>query len=394
MRRTRKHEELMREMGSRDGSWNPLPPDQHLLPAKHPELQLTQAQLASISWVQWMTVDRMKGCETPQTRTCQTHLDERGDLTLKDMMRGLGWKDLSNASKVVESVEELGFYRRDERRVFHLNANVNLRTARERRKHKTGGLYKPLPDYLDAHIKGLSENERQDFIQGWVAAEQWEDDALAQAKVAIYEQTIQRKQELCRRVGAELKTGGGRPREEAKSGQTKPQIVQLTFVLTPDADGFVQTTDAEPFVPTSAAGSYEPEPEFVRDDASLFSSSDSADSSSEKLASAPAEENELEQAVEEAIGRSRLLLMGGNQRSAGTIGNICNYLKRLREPRDVREIIDILEEKCRFFAQRPKDAAGKAWGWVVGVVRGEVESRVGKPTDLQDQLRAAADAMR
>lgn len=277
------HAALMRAMGSPDGAWNPLPPDQHLLFARCRELQMTRQQMQAVAWVHLYTVDRYKGGERQQARTPQTHDDERGDLTLKHMAEYFGW-DLSNAAKVAESVEELGFFRRDAKGVFWLNATVKPARRTKSETSERGGLYKPLPDYLDAHIKGLSKNERESFVQEWYAAETWHDHALAQAKVAIYERTVARKRELCRRVGADLKTGGGRPRDDEQ-----PEIVQLTFVLEPGAHGFVRTSEPDGFVETSDATSDKPAAEFVRGNVSLLGFTETTENRVSEYAEPPGE---------------------------------------------------------------------------------------------------------
>lgn len=383
---------LMRRMGSPDGRWNPLPPEQHLYPVLYPELEMTKSEMIFLAQVQLKTVDRFKGEDFPQERTEQGH-DSRGDLTLKHYADDLDW-DLSNASKVAASLEEKGFIWRDKRGVIYLSAQGLTPVGEGKAKPpKPASKYKPVPDYIEAHIKGLSENERHEFLQGWYGAEDWSDTALAQAKTVIYEREMQKKAELCRRVGTELKSFGGRPRESDK----KPQVVQLTFVM--DADG--------EFVHTSPTGDVQTENGYVASAASLYSSERPYGGENRELVQSPHQQNEpqrssandqreqtnsdsqkteLETAVREAVARSRLQQLEGKAADDFTIRTICKHLEYLATPAEVKDVLEILEDKCRDLAQHPAKAKGKNWGWVVGAVKGEVQNRVPDLEALIDDL--------
>lgn len=403
---------LMRRMGSESGRWNPLPPEQHLFPVLHPAIVLNRTESLLLAWIQLKTVDRFKGEDHPQERTEQAH-DSRGDLTLTDAAEDLDI-DLSNLLKAADTLTGYGFISRDKKGVLYLCAgglNIDGRTESEAKE--TSGLYKLVPEYLHAHIKGLSENGRREFFQGWLGADKWGDAAHAQAKVAIYQEVIERKKKVCEKIGAELKTGGGRPRQKAPDGENPtPQIVQLTFVLGPDSEQFVRTSWHES-EQTSSTGSYEAKGDFVPGDATFYSSRVSSESGElaknapeggeGKPSSKPAEAvatktpevdpqvaQRIDEQIEYRIAAAGLHSLGGKPLDAQTVRNIRTHLLRLPGPVETKQILALVEDKCRHLARHPEQAAEKTWGWVVAVVKGEVNRIAGEPAaDFDKQFHDA-----
>lgn len=404
---------LMRRMGSPTGRWNPLPPEQHLFPLLRQDVVLNRTETLLLSWVQLKTVDRYKGEDHIQERTEQAH-DSRGDLTLTPASDDLHI-DLSNLLKASDVLEDYGLIRRDKKGVLWLCADGLKPTGRKEGETQNPiGLYKLVPEYLHAHIKGLSENDRREFFQGWLAADEWEEDAFAQAKIAIYERKIERRKELCKSIGAELKTGGGRGHKKGEpEPEAKPQIVQLKFVLDPDADQFVQTSWRE-YEQTSEAGSYEAESDFVPGDATFYKLSVEASERGElatsvpdgercKPASTPAEaaapaeaDPQIGQEIDELIGyriaAAGLHSLGGKLLDPATVRNIRTHLLRLPGPVERRQILALLEDKCRHLARHPEAAEEKTWGWVVGMVKGEVKRMLDEDDEpnLKAGIRDAA----
>jgi len=261
-------------------------------------------------------------------------------------------------------------------------------------------------------VKGLSEDARREFYQGWYGAEQWAEDANAQAFIAIYERKIAKQQEVCRKAGAELKTqAGGKPRVKSPGGpNNRPVIVQLQFVLDPDSDEFINTSWSES-PETSAIGSEKPESEFPDGDASLYSSrvelqergelaTSAPDGERSKPASTPAEADpqigqEVDELIQYRIASARLETLGGKLLDPATIRNLRTHLLRLPGAVERRQVLALLEDKCRHLARHPEAAAEKTWGWVVGMVKGEVNRMAGEPEpDLNKQLREVADRKR
>lgn len=395
---------LMRQMGSESGNWNPLPPEHHLYPILRPDIQLNLTERTLLAWVQSKTVDRFKGEDFPQQQTVECH-DSRGDLTLIHAQKDLGL-DLSNLAKAATVLEDHGFITHTRRGVIRMCAAGLLEEGRknsEAQKHT--GLYKPVPEYVFDAIKGLSENQRSAFLTRWGATEQWEDDALAQAKILIYQHAIQRRQALCKEVGIDLKSFGGRGKtKEPKPGHEpespKLKIVQMSFLLDPDSNEFVQTSKQKP-VQTSSEHAYKPEPEFVPGDASLYSSevekkriASSARGSAEKQTKAQTrssenaatdepETHELDAEIQLRIHRSRLKTLDGKPIDAATVRNIRSHLLRLPTGGvEIRHVLEVLEDKCRQL--RANDGGGKGWGWVVGVVKGEVD-RILKQSQFENE---------
>lgn len=102
--------------------------------------------------------------------------------------------------------------------------------------------------------------------------------------------------------------------------------------------------------------------------------------SSKQLAEAAAEENKaLEDAIIERITVSRLTHVGGKELNALTVRSIRAHLQRLPEKKQVKEVLEILEHRCRYLAEHPAEAQAKpGWEWLTGLVRGEVNKRLEK----------------
>lgn len=384
----------MRRMGSESGRWNPLPPEQHLFPVTHPHIELTKAQHRGLAWCQLKTVDRFKGEDHPQARTEQAR-DSRGDLTAKDFAEDLAL-DLSNACKILDELDDFGFIRRDNDGVIYLTADRLGQPAANRKPRGAGSFQKPVPEYINAHLKGLSEDQQRLFLTEWYGAEQWAEDANAQAYLAIYKRKIERQAELCKnRLGVELKTlSKGKPRSKSPGGPTeRPVIVQLQFVLDPDSKEFLNTSWRES-TETSSAGSQKPHSEFPEGDASFYSSRANSErgelaqnageggegkatakpnsETSETAEADPQIGQEVDELIQYRVAAARLEKLGGKLLDPATIRNLRTHLLRLPGAVERRQVLALIEDKCRHLARHPEQAAEKTWGWVVGMVKGEV----------------------
>jgi len=107
-----------------------------------------------------------------------------------------------------------------------------------------------------------------------------------------------------------------------------------------------------------------------------------------KLASTSTEQTEenpnrnaLKEAVVFTIHGARLFALDGKALDPWTVQNLCRHLERIDSSADggqqVREILDVLAERSSFLAKHPHN--GKNWGYIVGLVRSEVNNRGGQP---------------
>jgi hypothetical protein len=226
----RKLSELMREMGSKDGGWNPAPPDQDHAFLRS-ELVLTSNAARALAWIKWRTTNGSKpGGRTPFAA------DERGRLTLVHMAKDLGWSDLANASRHASELEEKGFARRDNAGVFWLNAEVvpcTVQTTIEDDSENASGenrLYCTynLPKYISERFQQLTKDQQRLFLTGWSDSEEWGKAAQADAVAIIRERVSERQNRLCKELmGIELKSGKKRRDPEA------PTAVQVMFPDSP-----------------------------------------------------------------------------------------------------------------------------------------------------------------
>jgi hypothetical protein len=265
----KKYNELMREMDSPDGIWNPEP-DGHITGTLREDVSLSPTDTKTLAYVK-SCCTRMKrlsakGAPPPYEgdRTAWGRTGDGKPLTVQRVADFFEW-DRSNALKSVNRLVAYGFIRQNKAGILGLGARVTgiLKEEGGEGKENECGLYKPLPKYLLTHLKGLSGAEAESFPAKWDAIETWAEAAHAQAKSFIYQAKIARQDLLCQSVGTQLQKGGGPSPDPAAQAKKKP-IVQLTFLDEPE--WFVQTTsqpEGEEFVQTPEASSYEPPPESV-----------------------------------------------------------------------------------------------------------------------------------
>ena len=105
--------------------------------------------------------------------------------------------------------------------------------------------------------------------------------------------------------------------------------------------------------------------------------------SSRKLAVKTPEEKLLEEAVREAIGRSRLQALGGETLDDWTVGNLVAALLPIAaDVPHVKAMLDLIEDKCRDYARHP--AKAKSWGMLVSVLRKEINLLLRKPPGREE----------
>jgi hypothetical protein len=78
--------------------------------------------------------------------------------------------------------------------------------------------------------------------------------------------------------------------------------------------------------------------------------------------------------------------LGALKIDTGTVDNMAAHLMRLNTAKAINEVLDVLGERAAELKSGAKVAGG--WGYLVNVVKGEVEKRL--PRGLREQVRVAA----
>ena len=367
------HAELMHAIGSKEG-FDPMPPTQHTWFLDVGESMTSRA----IAWLWSKTIRPGRGHRrSPFAR------DERGRLTLKHAAADLGWT-LSNASAVFKKLEEQGRLRRDENGHIWLCGAVpsprrtndetfqseelpedpenELETAAENEDQVicTYNLPPSLLLYFEQHPKKESRQWARDYFRLQKYRQKIESDALAAARTK----------------GEELENNfytaiGFEPPQERRGRRRveRQETVQLSLLSLPKFSVHI-SPDPPPgnSVQNSNGHSVQKKNNSVHKTSSLLSSELSELS---ELASSDPPENELEEVVVEVIARSHLEELGGKSVDLFTVRNLRSHLERLPS-HQVKAVLDVLEEKCRHLARHPNEARQKTWGWIVGIVKGEV----------------------
>ena len=252
--------------------------------------------------------------------------------------------------------------------------------------------------YLALCLQQLAESEKRIFEQRQARLDAAEDEAVAEVTAQVREAFAPYRKQLFATIGVKPVT---LKKRRHKTPRKEPQLKVTLQLKFPEFD-FVQTaanSSNSDFVRTPNPTSYEPKNEFVhaehpyREESSEFSELANA---SQSTANPKTVTSELSLAIRETVHRSRLQWLGEDEKRLDdvTVSTIAASLEPLTgEPRQVMEVLDDVEAKCQGLANRPDEARKKTWGWIVGMVRSEVNKRLkGSAADVKDQLKAAAAA--
>lgn len=357
---SRDHSDLMYEMGSPDGHWNPEP-DDHITGVLREDVKLSPNEIKAIFYTKQCCVRPKCGGRTAWGKTA----DGRPliEARFKDFF---GWDD-SNTSKYLERPLAYGFIRKNPEGVFGLGARVDgvctdKRTSGEENDDPVC-TYR-IPEYLITDYKRLSEPKQKEFIQGWVAIKTKAKQKLNAVTADCRREEHEELSGFCGGFGMQLK-GGDKRREK-----NAPATGETRYVHT----GSVQTGKTALYTESAQSA----QTAHIR--SSEFSSEkELASAGGERTKPKAPEDDELTFAIEDALQRSRLETLGDPPKriDARTVGILRSHLGRIADqPRTVKQILEIVEEKCRFLRERPSEAATKTWGWVVGIVKSEVAQRL------------------
>jgi hypothetical protein len=121
--------------------------------------------------------------------------------------------------------------------------------------------------------------------------------------------------------------------------------------------------------PVKVAGIPPTSPEPYKERAPASASEASFSSLALASCETEAEENsQLNEAIIEAVERSRLPELGGKRLDEATVNNLRKAVLQLPTHAERREALEVIEEKCRDCFKHPEKARG--WGYIVTAVRG------------------------
>ena len=371
---TSTHAELMRAMRSTEG-FDPMPPSQHGYLLDRDEPMTNRA----IAWVWSKTIRPGRGhSRSPFAQ------DERGPLRHTHAAADLGWT-ASNTKATFEKLAAQGRIRTDTAGKIWLCGDVpDPRRTNSEAQQKEICTYFLEPRFA-LYLQGLQENERAQRRSEYEQLQQYKRKLAAEALATA--RAIGENIELNwqREIGYQPKT---EPRGRPKLKRTSP-ILQLSLLDTPD---FVQKSAAT-FAQNSNATSEQKENGAAQNDHPYVSEVESF----RELAIAKnlrAKNNDDAELEEEIVARCEAggrLKLGGQGLNIQTVRTIRTNLQQLNDNAAIKEVLEVLEEKCRQLAKRPGQASNKTWGWIVGLVRSEVNNRVSQPQQ-QDQLLATVRA--
>lgn len=415
---------LMDEMGApREDGYNTIPPRSHRWMMDVGELLVTRVH----GWGLWRTIDYdAKGRTGPKkTRRTAAAWDERGYLELKHLAQDLD-VTVAEAQTALRHNVEKGTMRVDEKgRIYvcgdaplpqRIHAKPNpeggedkwaaffctekmpptliqcFQSLDEKRRGESRRLYEAMPPGYSAHLKRLDPQDRTYHTWRYLQAAEFKERLAADAMAAARAKGDEF-------IEQEMKASGYAD-DERRGRKPKPRtaIARLTLVVEPEFFSVQKTPDDS--VQNGNPNLYGNQNGSVQKDASLFVSSEFSEFSELASADAPRTKinpaSELALAVREAVHRSRLKWLGEDEKALDdvTAATIASSLEPLAgEPVQVRQVLDIVEDKCSRLSQRPREAREKTWGWVVGMVRSEVRKRLKESTDdFKEQLHAAAAA--
>ena len=214
------HDHLMRQIGSPNG-WDPMPPDQYMCFLDE-DMRLSDRGQRALAWLRWKTLRAKRGGRTPYAK------DERGELGLKHLAADLNWP-ISTASYVWDELAGCGLARRDaETGRLYLCGKVE-RNQREKKGEQNFG-QNNLPKRLLSFFQSLPENQRAQYLHGYLQLLEWGKQAEAEARRQAREVAQQLEDRYLASIGFVGEESRGRP----KVAHTEPALLQLSLLRPPE----------------------------------------------------------------------------------------------------------------------------------------------------------------
>ena len=376
------HAELMRQMRSPDG-FDPMPPSQHSYLLDVDESATNRA----IAWLWSKTIRPGRGhSRSPYAR------DERGALRHTHAAADLGWS-VSNTRTTFEKLAAQGRIRIEPNGKIWLCGDVP-----EPRRTKSEAEKKELCTYFleprfAQYLQGLDEKERSQRETEFQQLQKYKRKLAAEALAGARSLGEELEQAWQREIGYTPKAETrGRP----KLSRPSPML-QLSLIAPPQ---FVHNPprisehNSTPISDQKQNGSEQNHHPYVSEVES-FRELATAKNNEQKENEDAELEAEIKFRIEQA---GKLSELAGKPLDNRTVRTIRTILQQLEQAELIKPVLDVIETKCWQLSRHPRKAGDKTWGWVVGLVRSEVENRLAETTPAQllatIRTTAAAKGMR
>lgn len=398
------HAKLMREMGSRSGEWDPIPPQQYeaLMDVRESEeIRILGALLK-----------RTIGRANDGTRSAFAREHSGRPTRDVDLAHELGMS-AANLSCAMQRLAEQGKISREAKPTrTYLCANAPppdlgiTEEGTEANKERTKVFCSE--NYSAEKLEFLSKLQERDPAQfrvamaRVVAIEFWGAQVKTDALQWARDREAEQREQVFMEIGYTKQDQRGRTREKK---HPNPEAFQVPLKY---EDFFVQNTvrienvaaqlsvqegklilHSEPKNSVQTAHPYGPEVQSSEVQLALSKGSQGTrPETREAELKTEAARTEIKHEITARLQAARLTTMGAIRVDAGTITTLANHLLRLNTAGAIREVLDVLEERAREIKSGKRAADG--WGYLVNAVRGEVDKRL--PSGLREQVRAAAAA--
>lgn len=401
------HRKLMQDMGSPNADWNPIGP------RMHKSLKDRRERIALRVWGVLLdcTIDP---AEDDKRSAIARQPD--GQKVYPGYIAAVLQMSLSLVSRALDQLEEEG---KIERRPGQIRVRADMplpviapETKSEEEANLLNSTELPLSQEEEAFLVQMQRDAPEKFtaaISRVLALQLWDEQVKAQAISRARLEVSTAREQLFTELGYNGTGKRGRPKKEAKSETLAEFTVRNARRLEALAKGICVLNDK--LVPYKAktdseqnAHPYatESESEFQLANGprtvELPSSPDAettpaqAPKTRKEAAEAQAQlesrRAELKAEIQSRLHRARFTSMGASKVDPGTLTTLTNHLLLLPTVRDIREVLDTLEERARELATGKKRTEKEPIAYLVGVVKSAVENRLPKV-----DLKAAAAGM-
>lgn len=399
------HAKLMREMGSKSGEWDPIPPTQYealMDKRESEEIRLLGALLKR-------TIGRADdGTRSAFARESNGRPTSNAHLALET---GISAGNLSTALRRLEAQDRIR--RQSAPARIYLRADVpapdlgvpddeddSVGTA------NMGRTSVIRTDNFSARelqfLAGLQEREPERFrvaVARIVAAEMWGAQVKADAMAWAREREAEQRELVFTELGYTNEETRGRKKERPSGRRDAFQVPvsfeQLSVQKSVEIEKVAQRLSVQAgklivngIKSNSVQHTHPYGPELQSSESQLASQGkvNAKPKTREAELKTRAAWAEIRTEINTCLQRARLTTLGALKIDTGTIDTMAAHLIRLDTPKAIREVLDVLGHVAGEIKNGNRMADG--WGYLVNVVKGEVEKRL--PRDLREQVKAAA----
>lgn len=386
---------LMRDMGSHSGEWDPIPPRQYEAFAEDsgesPRLRIWAALLSRTIHAD-ANLKRWASAREPKTGQDTKPLHLVAELDLHK----------SEVSETLDALAKEGRIRRDQGKIW-LCAEVPVPQNARAKKSESVHCTVNFSEKEALFLKDLEKSDPERFHAGIVAiivAEEWGAKLQADAIAWAREHKTEARRQVFTEIGytSSENRGATKKRAHSNGAPLQPALTFAQFTVQRTAEIERQktrfTVQDEKLVPytilknsVQTAHPYRPEVESSEQQlASQGRPTAKAETRQAELNKQAAEREagtEIRNEISARLRRAGLKKLGAVEIDTGTIGNLTRHFQRLATAGEVRDVLDVLEERARELKTGKRVAEG--WGYLVNVVKSECDKR-----DVRAAIKTAA----